>query len=81
MDLFNEPKEEPAPVDMEKHAGSRVSIEDGMGVIRIPLSEIHGLRVALNPCPCKMNKSISTDNIRQRLCAGLAKLQGMADRR
>lgn len=52
----------------------RVTIEGDMAVIRIPLSEVHGLRVALHPCPCKAAKSHETIEIRDRLDKALAKL-------
>lgn len=55
--------------------GSSITRENDMAVIRIPLDEIHGLRIALQPCPCKGIKSISTSCIRDRLDKGLAKLQ------
>ena len=55
----------------------RVTIEGGMAVIRIPLSEIHGLRVALHPCPCKAAKSTATAEIRDRLDKALARLGGV----
>lgn len=44
-------------------------------VIRIPESEVHGLRVALVPCPCpcRAPKSQSTADIRARLERGLAR--------
>lgn len=58
----------------------KLSIEGDMGVIRIPLSEIHALRVALRPCPCRAPKSTSTTEIRQRLEGALAKLQSKAAR-
>lgn len=51
-----------------------VTIEYGMAVIRIPLAEVHGLRVALHPCPCKAPKSHVTTEIRDRLDKALAKL-------
>lgn len=54
----------------------RVTIEGGMAVIRIPLSEVHGLRVALHPCHCKATKSTATIDIRDRLDKALAKLGG-----
>lgn len=71
----------PETTDIEAAEPGNVTIEDGMGVIRIPLSEIHALRVALAPCPCKSAKSNSTAAIRQRLSDGLAKLAGQMDRR
>jgi hypothetical protein len=43
-------------------------------VIRIPMSEVHGLRVALEPCPCRGSKTISTANIRKRLADVLARV-------
>jgi hypothetical protein len=42
-------------------------------VIRLPVSEVHGLRVALQPCPCKGAKSAGTAAIRDRLDRGLAR--------
>lgn len=55
----------------------RVSIEDGMAVIRLPLDQIHGLRVALEPCPCRASKSTATADIRQRLSASLGRLESL----
>jgi len=52
-----------------------ITQEGSMAVIRIPMSEIHGLRVALRPCTCKAAKSISTSTIRERFDKGLARLQ------
>ena len=51
-----------------------VKYEDGYAVIRIPASEVHGLRVALTPCPCRATKSTETAGIRARLDKALAKL-------
>lgn len=51
-----------------------VGIEDGFAVIRVPLSEVHGLRVALAECPCRGPKSTATKDIRQRLSAALGRL-------
>lgn len=51
-----------------------VKYEDGYAVIRIPASEVHGLRVALAPCPCRAAKSTETAGIRARLDKALAKL-------
>lgn len=38
-----------------------------MAVIYVPADEIHGLLVALQPCPCKGPKSKATADIRKRL--------------
>lgn len=54
--------------------GGSVTVERGMAVIRVPLREVHGLRVALAECPCKAPKSTSTATIRQRLDRALARL-------
>lgn len=56
----------------------KLAIEGDMGVIRIPLSEIHALRVALQPCPCKATKSTEGTEMRQRLETALARLQSRA---
>lgn len=55
----------------------RVERQGDYGVIYIPMSQIHSLRVALRPCPCKGAKSTGTADIRARLDKGLAKLEGM----
>lgn len=52
-----------------------VKVEAGMAVIRVPLSEVHGLRVALAECPCTGPKSLATKDIRQRLAQALGKVQ------
>lgn len=59
----------------EPHQGGSVRVEDGMAVIRIPLGEVHGLRVALAPCPCRAPKSAETANIRQRLVMALGRIK------
>lgn len=51
-----------------------VRVEDGHAVIRIPLAEVHGLRVALAECPCRAPKSVETQGIRQRLATALGRL-------
>jgi hypothetical protein len=48
-----------------------VRVEDGMAVIYVPADEIHGLLVALQPCPCKGPKSNATADVRQRLADAL----------
>ena len=52
-----------------------VRVEDGMAVIRLPLDQVHGLRVALAECPCRAPKSTMTMDIRQRLATALGKLE------
>ena len=54
--------------------GGSVTVERGMAVIRVPLKEVHGLRVALAECPCRAPKATSTATIRQRLDRALARL-------
>ncbi len=56
-----------------------VRVEDGHAVIRLPLAEVHGLRVALAECPCRAPKSFETQGIRQRLAMALGRLQATAD--
>ena len=50
---------------------SSIKEEDGYAVIRIPVEEVHGLRVALAPCTCRTSKSTATNNIRERLARAL----------
>jgi len=47
-------------------------------IIRIPMDEIHGLRVALRPCPCRAAKSNSTKDIRESLASALGRLEHSA---
>lgn len=49
--------------------------EGDMDVIRIPMKDLHGWRVALNPCPCKATKSSETDQMRMSLVKALGRLQ------
>lgn len=49
-----------------------VKVENGMAVIYVPADEIHGLLVALQPCPCKGPKSNATADVRKRLADALA---------
>lgn len=53
-------------------AGSIIREGDFL-VVRIPIEDVHSLRVALQPCPCKVTKSKATADIRKRLEQGLAK--------
>ena len=46
--------------------------DDGHAVIRIPLDQVHGLRVALAPCPCRAVKSDATSATRSALDKALA---------
>ncbi|QIR85025.1 hypothetical protein [Paracoccus sp. AK26] len=55
-----------------------VRIEEGFAVIRVPLSEVHGLRVCLADCPCRATKSTATQDIRRRLSKALGLLQQKA---
>lgn len=48
--------------------------ENGYAVIHIPVEEVHGLRVALAPCPCRAPKSTATESIRQRLAKALGRI-------
>jgi len=50
---------------------NHVKIENGMAVIYVPADEIHGLLVALTPCPCKGPKSNATADVRKRLADAL----------
>ena len=49
-----------------------VQIEGDTVVIRIPIDRAHGLRVALNECPCVTSKSTATQGIRGALRKALA---------
>lgn len=52
-----------------------VSREGDMAVIRLPMSEVHSLRVALHPRLAGETTSTSTQSIRDRLDRALARLQ------
>ena len=41
--------------------------------IFLPIEDVHALRIALQPCPCKAAKSNKTADTRTRLERGLAK--------
>lgn len=47
-------------------------VEGGLNVF-LPHEDVHSLRVALQPCPCKAAKSSKTADTRSRLERGLAK--------
>lgn len=64
----------PAPATSDDAPGASVRVEGGMAVIRIPLREVHGLRVALAECPCRAPKSFSSADIRQRLALALGRI-------
>lgn len=63
------------PAIDERRPQPSVAIEDGLAVIRLPLAEVHGLRVVLAGCPCRATKSAGTEDIRTRLDRALARLQ------
>lgn len=48
--------------------------EDGYAVIRVPMRDVQGLRVALAECPCRAVKSTDTANFRIRLSMALGRL-------
>lgn len=50
--------------------------DDGHAIIRIPLDQVHGLRVALAPCPCRAVKSDATTATRRALDKALAQAMG-----
>ena len=54
-----------------------IKVEDGHAVIRIPLDEVHGLRVAMQGCPCRATKSNSTRDIRESIGKALARIDGL----
>ncbi|MBN8292840.1 hypothetical protein JI664_12770 [Rhodobacter sp. NTK016B] len=60
---------------MTELLGGSIKREGDMAVIRIPLSQVHSFRIALQPCPCKGSKSQATADIRQSIEKGLARLQ------
>lgn len=45
-------------------------------LVRFPKEDLHGLRVALEECPCRNTKSNATMAIRKRLANGLAQVAG-----
>lgn len=59
----------------EQHQGASVRVEGGVVVIRLPVGEAHGQRVALAECPCRAPKSSGTMTIRQRLAKALGKVK------
>lgn len=61
------------PADPQDPAIAGVRIEGGYALIRVPLDRVHGLRVALAECPCRVTKSLPTVNIRLALAAALGK--------
>lgn len=54
-------------------AGS-VKREGEYAVIRVHLNDVHSLRVALAPCPCKAPKSKGSAGIRWRLAKALGRV-------
>lgn len=65
----------------DARAGPAVRHEDGFAVIRIPMPDVQGLRVALADCPCRASKSTVTQGIRQRLSKALGRLQSQSSTR
>lgn len=55
--------------------GATVKREGDMAVIRVPMIEIHALRVALADCPCGAAKSNATQERRRALDRALARLE------
>ena len=51
-----------------------VKKEDGMAVIRIPMDQVHALRVALEPIAQGAPTSTATKDFRERLSKALARL-------
>lgn len=49
-------------------------------VIRIPMDEVHALRVALHPVPAGATTSTATQSIRDRLDKALARLESQGGR-
>lgn len=52
-----------------------VRVEGGYAVVRIPLDQVHGMRVALAECPCRAAKSFATADIRKNLERALGQLR------
>ncbi|WP_104019094.1 hypothetical protein [Roseovarius nitratireducens] len=50
-------------------------------VIRIPMADIHRLRVSLEQCPCRAPKSNEATEIRESLSGALGRLESLAQRR
>lgn len=50
-----------------------ISREGDTVVIKMPIGDVHDLRVALAPCPCKAPKSNGTTAIREAFAKALAK--------
>ncbi|WP_411956868.1 hypothetical protein [Paracoccus homiensis] len=46
-------------------------VEGEYAVLRIPLRDLHGYRVALEPCPCRATKSTATSRLRENLATAL----------
>lgn len=43
-------------------------------IIRIPISQVQNLRVALQECPCKSNKTSAGIALRRRMVQGLGRV-------
>lgn len=60
--------------DDNDNARGSIKREGQFAVIRLPMSEVHALRVALAECPCRATKSTETAAIRARIAHGLGVL-------
>ena len=56
-------------------AGGSIKRDGDYAVIRVPMEDVHSLRVALRPIKAGETTSIATQSIRDRLDKGLAKLE------
>ena len=56
-------------------SGGSITREGDFAVIRVPMAEVHALRVALHPIPAGATTSAATQSIRTRLDKALARLQ------
>lgn len=57
---------------------SSVRREGDRAIITLSMDDVHALRVALAPCPCRAPKSTATAAIRESLSRALGMLQSGA---
>lgn len=62
---------------MSDRRRGNVRVEGDMAVIRIPIEEVHGFRVALASCGCVGAKSLGTEKKREALARALGKAQSL----